>query len=183
MRKIRMIADLSYIGDRRRYEGERAAHAASQSIPLWLRTIVSIPLELKLLGANLVFMAVAVLLLFGPIRLEPARLTDAFVVVAALGVGAIVNFALVRMALRPIKGLTRVAWLVSEGVRGERVPESIVADSELTRLSTTINQLLDDLATERVRITKLDAELAKALRGGNGRTRGIDSIRLSGIRR
>jgi methyl-accepting chemotaxis protein len=178
-----MIANLSYAGDRRRNEGDRAAHTASQSIPFRLHTVLSIPLEVKLLGANLVILATAVLMLFGPVRLEPTRLTDALVVVAGLGVGAFVNFALVRLALRPIKTLTRVGWLVSEGLRGARVPESIVADSELTQLSTTINQLLDDLVTDRVKINKLTRELANAARRGDGPMRGVDSIRFSGIQR
>jgi methyl-accepting chemotaxis protein len=178
-----MIADPSYVLDRRRNESDRAAHTASRSIPFWLHPILSIPLELKLLGANLVIMAAAVLLLFGPLRLEPTRITDALIVVAALAVGAVVNFILVRLALRPVKDLTHVAWLVSEGLRGARVPASITADSELTQLSTTINQLLDDLVTDRVKINKLARELATAAHRDDGHMRGVDSFRLSGIRR
>jgi methyl-accepting chemotaxis protein len=181
--EYQMIADPSYVLDRRRNEGDRAAHTASRSIPFWLHTILSIPIELKVLGANLVIMAAAVLMLFGPLRLDPTRLTDAFIVVAALGVGAVVNFVLVRLALRPVKDLTRVAWLVSEGLRGARVPASIAGDSELTQLSTTINQLLDDLVTDRVKINKLARELATAAGRGDGHMRGADSFRLSGIRR
>jgi hypothetical protein len=157
-----MIANPSYVWDRHRNERDHAAHVASRSIPFWVQTVLSIPLELKVLGANLLTMAAAVLLLFGPFRLEPTRLTDALIVVGALGVAAIVNFVLVRVALRPIKTLTRVGWLVSEGLRGERVPRSIFADSDLTQLSTTINQLLDDLVTERMEINELVADLAKA---------------------
>jgi methyl-accepting chemotaxis protein len=176
-----MIANARYIWDRQRDESDLAIYNATRSIPFWQR-ILSIPLELKLLGANLVIMGAAVLLLFGPVRLEPTRLTDALIVVAALGVAAVINFVLVRVALRPIKVLTRVAWLVSEGLRGERVPESIVADSELNQLSHTINRLLDDLVTERVRINKLAAELAHA-GDGNGRLRSGDSSRFAGASR
>jgi hypothetical protein len=148
---------------------------------LWLQRILGIPLELKVLGANLLTMAAAVLMLFGPLKLEPTRLTDALVVVGALCVAASVNFVLVRVALRPIRILTRVAWLVSEGLRGERVPQSIVADSDLTQLSTTINQLLDDLVAERMEINKLAADLANA-REPNGRFRRFER-RLSGVKR
>src|SRR6476646_3008634 len=102
-----MIANPSYVWDRHRNERDHAAHVASRSIPFWVQTVLSIPLELKVLGANLLTMAAAVLLLFGPFRLEPTRLTDALIVVGALGVAAIVNFVLVRVALRPIKTLTR----------------------------------------------------------------------------
>ena len=176
-----MIANPSYVWDRRRNEGDRAVHPASRSIPYW-QYILSIPLELKLLGANLVIMAAAVLMLFGPVKLEPARLTDALIVVAALSVAAIVNFVLVRLAIRPIKVLTRFAWLVSEGLRGERVPESIVADRDLTQLSATINRLLDDLVTERVQINKLAEELANS-GGRRRRLPGIDRRRVSEIPR
>jgi hypothetical protein len=154
----------------------------SRSIPFWQHIMFGVPLELKLLGANLIIMVVAVLMLFGPLRLEPTRLTDAVIVVAALLVAATVNFVLVRLALRPIKGLTRVAWLVSEGLRGERVPQSIVADSELTRLSATMNQLLDDLVEERVQINKLAEELAKA-GGRNRRSADVGSRRFLGVTR
>jgi HAMP domain-containing protein len=126
-------------------------------------------------------MAAAMVLLFGPLRLEPTRLTEALIVVAALGVGAVVNFLLVRLALRPVKDIARIAWLVSEGVRGERVPESIVADSELIQLSATINQLLDELVSERIQINKLAADIANS-GGSDGRRRRFDR-RVSGVQR
>ena len=132
------------------------------SIPRWLRTILGIPLELKLLGANLIILGVAVLLLFGPVRLNPGRLTDLGVVVAALAAGAIVNVVLVRLALGPIKTLERVARRVSEGRLSERVPSSVVADRELSQLSTTINEMLDRLAAARERMRKLGAEVVYA---------------------
>jgi signal transduction histidine kinase len=141
---------------------KRSSRKRQRSIPRSLRTILGIPLELKLLGANLIILGVAVLLLFGPLRLNPGRLTDVLVVVAALAVGAIVNFALVRLALDPIKTLERVARRVSEGRLTERVPVSVVADRELTQLSTTINDMLDTLAAARDRMRKLGAEVVYA---------------------
>ncbi len=147
--------------DRRRPNSRRylrrVSHTHKRPLPSWLLTVLAIPLELKLLGANLIIMFVAVLMLFGPIRLEPTRLTDALVVVAALVLGSIVSFTLVRVALRPVASITQVAWLVSEGLLGARVPASIMADRELTRLGATINQLLDDLVAERARMAKGDA--------------------------
>jgi hypothetical protein len=87
----------------------------------------------------------------------------------------------VRLALRPVKDIARIAWLVSEGVRGERVPESIVADSELIQLSATINQLLDELVSERIQINKLAADIANS-GGSDGRRRRFDR-RVSGVQR
>lgn len=135
---------------------------ASPRIPRWLRLVLEVPLEMKLLGANLIIVAVAGLLLFGPVQLQPARLTDAYVVVVALILGATVNLLLVRLALGPIESLERVAKWVSEGRLAERVPASIVADHELARLSRTINQMLDSLAAGRERVERLDAELIYA---------------------
>ncbi len=139
---------------------KRGSRRSELRVPLWLRTILGIPLELKLLGANLIILGVAVLVLFGPVH--PGRLTDVYVVVAALFIGATVNFALVRLALHPINTLERVARSVSEGRLAERVPASIVADHELTQLSTTINEMLDTLAAGRERMRKLGAEVVYA---------------------
>jgi signal transduction histidine kinase len=133
-----------------------------RELPLWLRTLLGVPLEFKLLGANLVIVGLAVLVLFAPAHLLPGPLTDIYVVIGALIVGAIVNLALVRLALRPINALERVAKLVSEGRLAERVPASVVADRELTHLSTTINQMLDSLAAGRERMRKLGAEVVYA---------------------
>jgi signal transduction histidine kinase len=131
-------------------------------LPPWLRALLGIPLEIKLLGANLIILSVAVLVLFASVRLQAGRATDVYVVVVALIIGATVNFALVRLALRPINDLQRVARRVSEGRLAERVPASIVADRELTQLSTTINEMLDTLAAGRERMRKLGAEVVYA---------------------
>jgi signal transduction histidine kinase len=128
----------------------------------WLRALLRVPLQIKLLGANLVILGVAVLVLFAPARLQAGPAADIYVVVVALIIGATVNFALVRLALRPINDLTRVARRVSEGRLAERVPASIVADSGLTRLSTTINGMLDNLEAGRDRMRKLGAEVVYA---------------------
>jgi signal transduction histidine kinase len=130
--------------------------------PLWLRSLLGVSLEIKLLGANLIILGIAVLVLVAPARFLPGPSFDAYVVVSSLIIGAIVNLALVRLALRPINQLERVAKLVSEGRLAERVPSSIVADRELTHLSRTINEMLDSLAAGRERMRKLGAEVVYA---------------------
>ena len=132
------------------------------ALPRWLLTILGIPLELKLLGANLVILGVAVLVLFGPVHANPGRLTDVLVIVPALFLSAVVNFALVRLALQPITTLEFVARRVSEGRLAERVPASVVADRDLAQLSATINDMLDKLAAGRERMRKLGAEVVYA---------------------
>ena len=145
----------------RRGSGRIAVAAASRVLRL-LAAVLGIPLEIKLLGANAIILGVAVLALLQPIRLQSGQLSDIYVVTAALIIGAVVNFALVKLALRPINALQRVARLVSEGRLAERVPASIVADRELTNLSTTINEMLDTLSAGRDRMRKLGAEVVYA---------------------
>ncbi len=135
--------------------------AGGRLIHRWLGAILGVPLEMKLLGANLIIVGAAVLL-FTAVPRQPASLSDTYVLVVALIVGATVNFGLVKLALRPIDALERVAKRVSEGRLAERVPASIVADRELTHLSTTINEMLDKLATGRERMRKLGAEVVYA---------------------
>jgi methyl-accepting chemotaxis protein len=130
-------------------------------IPRWLHPILAVPLELKLLGANLIIVGVALLLMFGPVQLQPSRLTDAYIVVAVLMLGAAVNVGLVRLALRPLKAIEQVATWVSQGRLGERVPTSIVADHELARLSRILNAMLDSLAADRKRLEMLSADLPR----------------------
>src|SRR6476620_2445373 len=91
-------------------------------IPRWLRAILAVPLEQKLLGANLVIVGVAAFVLFGPIHLNPGRLTDTLVVISALAAGALANFGLVKLALRPITTMEGVARRVSEGRLADRSP-------------------------------------------------------------
>ena len=140
-------------------EAARIRRKDELRIPRWLHPILEVPLELKLLGANLIIVGVTLLLMFGPVQLQPSRLTDAFIVVTVLMLGAAVNAGLVRLALRPLKAIERVAKWVSQGRFGERVPTSILADHELARLSRTINEMLDSLAADRKRIETLGAEL------------------------
>lgn len=140
----------------------RIRRGSEPRIPGWLRSILEVPLEMKLLGANLSIVGLAVLLLFGPVQILPARFTDAYVVVAALILGATVSFGLVRVALGPIESLERVAKWVSEGRLAERVPASMVADHELARLSRTVNEMLDSLAAGRERMERLSAEVVYA---------------------
>jgi len=141
---------------------ERVRGKRRRDLPFWLRSLLGVPLEIKLLGANLIIVGLAVLALIAPARFLPGPLTDAYVVVGAMVIGAMANLLLVRLALRPVKELERVAKLVSEGRLAERVPASIVADRELTHLSRTINEMLDSLAVGRDRMRRLGAEVVFA---------------------
>jgi signal transduction histidine kinase len=134
----------------------------TRRIPRWLAVILGVPLEVKLVGANLVVVTVAALLLFGPAHLQTTALDDAYIAIAGLIVSAIVNFLLVRLALGPVGALEQVADRVSGGRIAARVPRSIVADHELARLSATINEMLDSLSANRIRMEQLAAEVIYA---------------------
>jgi signal transduction histidine kinase len=140
----------------------RISENTGQHLPFLVRSLLRVSLEIKLLGANLIIVGLAVLVLFAPVRLLPGPATDIYVVIITLIFGATVNLVLVRLALRPIKELERVSKLVSEGRLKERVPASIVADRELMHLSTTINEMLDSLAAGRERMRRLGAEVVYA---------------------
>ena len=157
-----------------------------------VRAVLGIPLELKLLGANLIIVAIAVIVLLEPAPVLLGDLTEAYVVVGGLILGGMVNFALVRLALRPIDALERVARRVSEGRLSDRVPASLIADRELTRLSTTLNEMLDTLAASGERMRKLGAQviygeereraqMARELHDTVGQTLAAASLQLTAI--
>jgi signal transduction histidine kinase len=129
-------------------------------IPTWLRSILTIRLQAKILGANLVILGIAVAALWVLPGAGTGRSRDLVIVFVALVAGVCVNYALVRVALKPIDDLERVARRVSQGRLSERVPPSVVADSGLTHLGTTMNEMLDTLSAGRDRMRKLGAEVA-----------------------
>ena len=141
----------------------RAARTPGKvGVPTWLRTILGVSLEVKVLGANLLIVAITTLALLTPLNDGSLRVQDLVVVFVALGIGACVNFALIRVALKPVKDLERIARRVSEGRIGERVPPSMIADSDLAHLAATINEMLNSLAAGRDRMRKLGAEVVYA---------------------
>jgi signal transduction histidine kinase len=128
-----------------------------------MRHALGIPLELKLLGANLIILAVAALAHWGLLLyLVPAKSAYLYVVGLALAAGGVANFILVRLALRSIADLQRVAKSVASGRLGDRVPPSLVADRHLAELAVAVNEMLDTLAADRERMRKLATEVVYA---------------------
>ena len=131
-------------------------------VPRWLRAVLGIPLEQKVLGANLVVLALAVGMILSPFNGGRMRWADMSMLFAALSVGALASYALIRLALKPVKELEQIARKVSAGRTSERVPPSLVADPDLALLSTTMNDMLDNLAAGRKRMAKLAADVVYA---------------------
>jgi two-component system sensor histidine kinase UhpB len=137
------------------------AHDRSTSrIPSWVRAILAIRLQTKVLGVNLVMLGITAAALWGFPDAGAARPQDLFIVFAALVVGAGVSYTLVHVALKPIDDLEHIARRVSQGRLSERVPPSLVADPGLAHLAKTMNEMLDTLSASRERMRKLGADVA-----------------------
>ncbi len=111
------------------------------------------PLAVKVVGAN-VFVVVVLLaawLLSG----------GAISAVTATGIAVVlgVHLGLVFVALRPIRDLEVVAARVWQGDLGARVERSSVADTEVLRVGSMFNVLLDGLASDRAEMRALAAEV------------------------
>ena len=127
------------------------------------RAFLGVPLYGKLIGANLVMLAISAFLLSGiGASVAPVALRYEYFVLAGLCVGVLINGWLVRLALQPIRELQRVAERVATGGWQERARHFPHADSSIGRLVETTNQMLDRLAADRSRMKKLGAEVVYA---------------------
>lgn len=131
-------------------------------VPWWLRAILGVSLEAKVVGANLVILGIAIASLLLRLEWSPSRWLEPAIVLGALAAGVSVNYLLVRIALKPVNDLERMARRVSEGRVRERAPVSLTADPDLAHLATTMNEMLDNLAAGRERMRKLGAEVVYA---------------------
>jgi two-component system, NarL family, sensor histidine kinase UhpB len=143
---------------------------ASNVLPLtmratsgWMRgvmqRILGVPLVAKLLGANVLIVASA--LVVQTIAFDGRR-AELVAVLIALASALLVNLILVRFALQPIEDLEDLAHRVSQGDFDVRGSPSPFADKDLAKLRNTVNDLLDSLARERKRIQDLGADVVRA---------------------
>ncbi len=137
-----------------------ASAGRARARPRWQRAVLGVPLTVKLAGANLVVLLLAVVALVYAAG-RPDHL-DAWIVGGALALGFAVNSVLVRYALRPVWELEHVAARVWAGDFAARVPRSDVADREMTRVGRTFNLLLDSLAQDRERMRALALQAVRA---------------------
>jgi signal transduction histidine kinase len=114
-------------------------------------TALRVPLMIKLLGANLLALALLVAVVFAHPPVVPST---GIVILAAIG-GMIVFGGLAAVALLPLRGIEAVASRVWRGDFGARVDASPVADRDMKRIGTTFNLLLDGLVTDRSRVQAL----------------------------
>lgn len=127
------------------------------------RAFLRVPLFGKLIGANLIMLAISAFLLSGiGAAVAPIALRYDYFVFAGLCIGALINGWLVLLALQPIRELQRVAEIVGKGARRERARHFPHADSRLARLVESTNEMLDRLDADRSRMKKLGAEVVYA---------------------
>jgi signal transduction histidine kinase len=122
-----------------------------------LRSFLAAPLWVKLVGANALIVAVAAIGVA-----HAAHHDDEFRLLAGSFFGALLasialNIALVILALRPLRALENAAAEVWRGNTAARVPESMLADRDMTRVGHTINLLVDALVQDGARSRELTA--------------------------
>lgn len=122
-----------------------------------MSALLRVPLLGKLLGANLV-LVVAFVVVHWVLQAGWTVTQMTVLLVASL----VVSSTLVWLALRPIAELEDVAERVSRGDVQARVPASPLADRDITRLSQTMNRLLDRVNADRARIEYLAGRSVRA---------------------
>ena len=127
----------------------------------WRTRALGLPLAWKVAGANALIVIAALttaLVRHG----SSADDRETLVILAlALGVGLVVNLALVLLALRPLHALEATAERVRQGDLGARVAPSPLADRTVRRVGDAINLLLDELVADRARARRLATEVIK----------------------
>lgn len=124
-----------------------------------IQRILGVPLVAKLLGANVLI--VALTLLVQTIAFDGRR-AEVIAMLVAFASALVANLILVRFALRPIEELEDLAHRVSQGEFDARGTPSLFADKDLAKLRDTVNDLLDSLARERRRIQDLGADVVRS---------------------
>ncbi|HEX7091926.1 MAG TPA: sensor histidine kinase [Longimicrobiales bacterium] len=131
--------------------------------------LLGVSLPIKILVANGAIVTVAMLasaaaavgLLAGPIDTAAVlRIVPMVLVGAAASVA--VNAVLVRFALDPLHTLEHTARRIAAGDMDARVPESRLADRDLSGVIRVLNEMLDHLAAHRQRLRAITARALEA---------------------
>lgn len=116
-----------------------------------VRRLLQLPLETKLLVPNVIVIGIAL-----------AGFAGGMPGAMLLTVAAALNFALVRLALKPVNQMQHIAEQVAKGDLSARVLPSPIADAGLTHLAVTFNEALDYLAEARESVRESGARIVYA---------------------
>lgn len=122
--------------------------------------LLQLSLEMKLLVPNVAVITIAATAFTAAGRSGSVRLE--YLAVLVLVLGAVLNFILVRIALRPVKAMQIVAEEVAGGNLSARVKPSIIADPGLAHLAVTFNETLVYLGQAREEIRERGARIVYA---------------------
>lgn len=132
-------------------------------------SVLRVPLFYKLTIANAVVLAlasglIALFLFRARTDLTPESLIGIVGASVVIGVaaGALVNAAVVRLALRPLRRLEATARAVGRGDLGARVGTSILADRDLEEVMRRFDEMLDSVQEARSRQKELAARLVES---------------------
>lgn len=119
--------------------------------------LLRVPLYHKLVGANVLLLVVT---LAGTLWVgggAPPYVSGGSLLLGGLvlGAGVVINLALVRTALRPVREIEETARRVKEGDFRARARVSAVADRDLRRLTGVFNRMLDVMEDHRRRQREL----------------------------
>ncbi len=134
------------------------------------RAVLAVPLFWKILLANAVVVAGAVIL--GGVLHATAGVVAALAV-AGMSLSLLVNAALLRLALEPLDLLEQTVVRVQGGDLAARAPESPLADPALQRVVKTFNAALEGMAASRRRIHRV---LARSLETDEAERRRVASV-------
>jgi signal transduction histidine kinase len=128
-----------------RHEAVRAGRGAPRAG--WHREMLRVPLLAKLIVADVALNTIA----FVVVSDAPPEYTTELVV-AAFFVTLVLNTILVVWALRPLRALEITARRVSGGDLSARVARTRFADRNIVRIAETLNELLDGVTADRIRL-------------------------------
>ena len=134
----------------------RASREAQRGASL-ARRLFSAPLLTKLVVTDLALNVIA----FIVVMRSPVEYAGEITIVTLLAT-LVINAALVYWALLPLRALEAAAARVSAGNLEARVPRSPLADRDIVRIGATLNQLLDHVTADRVRMRHLASQVISA---------------------
>ncbi|HEX6964547.1 MAG TPA: ATP-binding protein [Gemmatimonadaceae bacterium] len=141
---------------------EAAPAGRKPRVPRWIAAFLGVPLAGKLAGANALIVIAALGAAVATQGVGPQDVPFIVILGFALAGSLLVNLVLVLVALRPLQGLERTAERVWRGDLDARVPPSLLADRDMSRLGGALNVVLDSLTADRARLRRLATEIISA---------------------